>query len=258
MTPAHCHKTDPEPIRAARRMVLVLLALASVLAPPAWAGRNIPGRMEELDPKARQALQRLEQAYEGLSAYRARIVETRSMSLLAEEQELTGTMVYAEPGRVRWEYREPEHRIYVMKGDTLRGWIPQDRRVERVDLGRYRSRVDHMLGLDTGAKGIVNEFEVRIAADQSLEGADHLVLEPRARRVREKIARVHMWIDVDDGLLRRLGYEVPPGDRVTIDFVDIERDPPVSPGTFELDVPEDARVVEGKTSFGIPGLTGSD
>ena len=200
----------------------------------------------------------MESAYGALDAYRARIVETRSLSVLAEEQVLEGTMTYAEPGRVRWEYREPEHRVYVLVGDHLKGWIPADQRVERVDLGRYRKRVNRMLGVGTGAEGLVDEFEIELAAEQSLEGADHLVLEPRSRRVRRRIEKLHMWIGRDRGMLRRIGYEVPPGDRVTIDFLDIERNPSIDEATFELDVPEEAAVVEGETSFGVPGLTGSD
>jgi outer membrane lipoprotein-sorting protein len=251
------HGTSPAAARRARGLLLVAtLLLAGSLA--ALAGRTVPDRMEELEPRARDALERMDAAYDGLESYRARIVETRTLSLLAEEQVLRGNLVYSEPGRIRWEYREPEHRIYVLVDDRLTGWVPADRRVEKVDLGRYQRRVDRMLGLRSGAEGLVQEFEIALGPAGTVDGADHLVLEPRSRRVRRKISKLHMWIDQESGMMRRLGYEVPPGDQVMIDFREIERNPPIDEQVFQLDIPEDAKVVEGETSFGVPGLTDSD
>ena len=40
--------------------------------------------------------------------------------------------------------------------------------------------------------------------------------------------------------------------------LEIERNPAIEDGLFRLDIPEDAEVVEGETSFGVPGLTDSD
>jgi outer membrane lipoprotein carrier protein len=244
--------------RTALRRALVAGAVLAAAASLSLAGRTVPDRLDELEPRVREALERMESSYEGLDAYRARIVETRTLSVLADEQVLRGSLVYAKPGRLRWEYREPEHRIYVLVDDELTGWIPADKRVERVDLGRYQRRVDDMFAPGEGAEGLVQEFEIELGSGDPLEGTDHLVLEPRSRRVRRKISTVHLWIDRQSGMMRRLGYVVPPGDRVTIDFVEIERNPGVDEAVFELDLPEDAEVVEGETSFGVPGLTDSD
>lgn len=236
----------------------LLAALLVVTILPGHAGRAVPGAEDDLSPEIRQVLDRLDEAYEGLDSYRARIVETRELALLADEQRLAGELLYSVPGRVRWEYTEPEHRIYLLRDEELIGWIPGQNVVEKVELGRYRRRAERMLGVGRGAEGLVEEFEISLGASDDTLDADHLVLEPRSRRVRRRIERLHMWIDRQTGMTRRIGYEIPSGDRVRIDFLDIERNPEIAEGAFRLDVPAGARVVEGESSFGIPGLTERD
>ncbi len=195
-------------------------------------------------------LARMNQAQETLRTLRAELVETRSLSLLAEDEVLTGTLSFEKPGRVRWEYRTPEKKIYVLADGELTGWLPSEMRVEKLDLGRHESRIRRLVALGQDEASLRREF--RIGAVLGVGGeVEHLVLVPRSRRIRKKVRKVELWIDELTALPKRIVYETGEGDRVDLVLRKLVVNPRLVAETFAIDVPEGCEVVEGTSSFGF-------
>jgi len=248
------HRGPRRPDPAGRRAFAAVAALALLLA----AGPGLAGRGDHAaarDPRVQQVLDRIDRAQQGLVSLRAKVVEVRRLALLAEPQRLTGELLFERPGRLRWEYRTPERRTYVLADGKLIGWAPDRNEVERVSTKRYEKRLRRLIAIGEDAASIVKEFKVALAAESEVPGADELILVPRSHRVRKRVAEIRLWISRGDGLPHRIRYRSGDGDVVTLELVDIEINPKLPSTAFTLAIPPDAKVVEGLASLGFPGAS---
>ena len=228
--------------------LVAILLLAGVL-PAQASGR----RAKAADPALRRVLARMDEAQSSLRSLRARLVETRSLGLLTEDQVLRGSLALESPGRIRWAYDSPEKRVYVMDDGRLTGWLPEQNRLERVDLRRHEKRVRRLVAIGQDADSLRREFRVELLEQYAKAGRDRLKLVPRSRRVRKRVAEIQLWVDRKLGLPTELTYLTGDGDRVHVQLEQIEVNPSLSADTFSLDIPPGVKVVQGESSFGALG-----
>ncbi|MDQ7008384.1 MAG: outer membrane lipoprotein carrier protein LolA [Acidobacteriota bacterium] len=226
------------------------LALLAAVAPPVLAARRAPSSRPE-DPRLTAVLQRLDRAQGRLEAFTADLVETRTLSLLSESQTLEGRLTFQKPGRIRWEYRSPERKIYLLDGGQLTGWLPDQRRLEKVDLRRHEKRLRRLVGMGQDAAALRKEFKVTLLDGGEGDHPAHLELVPRSRRVRRHVARIELWLAPGTGLPDRFLYETADGDQVLVRLENMRINPELPAGAFRIDVPEGVEIVTGKTSFGV-------
>jgi outer membrane lipoprotein carrier protein len=229
------------------------LALAGG-AGDAHASARHQGASDE-DSRIDAILERVDRSAEQVDRFRARVVETRELALLAEAEKMSGTLLVERPGRIRWEYETPTPRTYVLDDGQITGWLPEENRVEKLDMSHRANRIERILAIGQGAAGLEREFRISLGdeAHGIVDDADMLVLVPKSRRVRRRVAELHLWISRDHGLPKRVSYQTGEGDVVTLDMSEFVLNPDVSENAFELDVPESAEIVEGVSSLGFGG-----
>lgn len=66
-----------------------------------------------------QLMDRVEAYYRGLEDYKADFVQTYTKVALSRTTESKGTLMIKKPGLMRWSYREPIEKLWVVDGDTL-------------------------------------------------------------------------------------------------------------------------------------------
>ncbi len=247
-------------LRVRGRTVLALHALivssvlfAFVADTPASAKRDRPD--PAVTAAVDQLLARISEVQETVDSFRAKVTETRSLALLAEDEVLTGTLSYAKPGKMRWEYDAPEHRIYVLAEGQLTGCLPDARRIEKLDLGRHEKRLRRLVALGQDGSSLRREFRIDAELDAETGKVDHLILVPRSRRVRKRMARVQIWFDEANALPERIHYETGDGDQVDLRLDGIVVNPDLSAETFIVEEPTGWEIVEGESSlsFGSGG-----
>ncbi|RMG43054.1 MAG: outer membrane lipoprotein carrier protein LolA [Acidobacteria bacterium] len=248
MTPATVSDGPFPPSRRLAALALVPLLLVPTIA---RAGRG----GAEVDPRVREVLARIDRAQQSLETLRAEVVETRELALLDDPQRLTGRLLYRKPDKLLWEYRTPERRMYLLADGKLTGWAPDRNEVERVSTSRYERRLRRLLAIGQDGASLAKEFRIELAERPAVEGTDELVLVPKSRRVRKRVAEIRLCIDRRDGLPRRIRYRSGDGDRVTLDLVKIEVNPELPGSAFTLAIPPDAKVVDGLASLGLPGAS---
>jgi len=238
--------------RAHRRLLSGALALTllAAAAPTTLAGRRASSSKPE-DPRLTAVLQRLDRAQAELEAFTADLVETRTLSLLSGSQTLEGRLIFQKPGRIRWEYRSPERKIYLLEDGQLTGWLPDERRLEKVDLRRHEKRLRRLVGMGQDGAALRKEFRVTLLGGGEDGQPAHLELVPRSRRVRRHVARIELWLAPDSGLPDRFLYETADGDRVLVHLENMKINPELPATAFRIEVPEGVEIVTGKTSFGV-------
>ena len=228
---------------------LTIAAVAVFLALP--AGRVLADRSRRQAEQERvdAVLARFDRAQRQIRTLRARIVETRELAVLEKPEVLRGTLYFARPGRVRWEYESPERRVYVLADGELRGLIPSRRRAERLDVARRQDRIERMLALGQSSKDLRREFRIELVPGHPSDAADELRLVPRSRRVRRRVRELHLWISRKTGLIDRIRFTTGEGDVITLAIDDVEINPELSAALFRLEIPEGYQLAEGLSSF---------
>ncbi|MBP7149380.1 MAG: outer membrane lipoprotein carrier protein LolA [Acidobacteria bacterium] len=228
-------------------------ALAGVLALGAAPAAREPRGKPAPDPAAAAVLARFDAARRGIRSFEAEVTETRSMALLSKAEVLRGTLTFQVPGRVRWAYREPEERVYVLADGQLTGWIPSRNRVEKVNVARREDRIRSLIAFGNEAQDLQREFQVSLVQPSSVAGADELLLVPDSRRLRRRVPEIRLWVDQRSGLLRQVRWLTGDGDRVQLELTNFRANPPLPADTFTLKIPPGAEVVEGVSSLGLFG-----
>jgi outer membrane lipoprotein-sorting protein len=227
---------------------VALLAFTFVAFPVNAATKAQQASVEEI-------LARLDRAQQEIESFRAHVRETRELALLAEPETLEGELIYREPGEIRWEYSEPERRVYVLSDGTLTGWLPNENRAERLDVSRSARRVERIVAIGQDSEELERSFRVRVGEraeiDEDLQDTDMLVLEPKSRRVRRRVEEVRLWIGRESGLPRQVRYVTGDGDTVTLEMTDFVVNPELPEGIFGLEIPPEADIVEGLSSLGF-------
>ena len=76
------------------------------------------------------ALQRaLQRRYELVRDFSADFTHTYEGGMLRTALVERGTVQVKKPGRMRWDYRDPERKLYLSDGDRLYSYLPEDRQV---------------------------------------------------------------------------------------------------------------------------------
>lgn len=95
-------------------------AQAGVPAPP-----EIPGAPAPLDTYVRQ----IESSYRAVKSWKADFVQVYRAG--DRERRESGTVVLGRGGRMRWEYRQPEAKLFLADGKVTELYVPADKQLQR-------------------------------------------------------------------------------------------------------------------------------
>lgn len=178
--------------RAAGRAVGVCVAALCVAAGP---GQAMAGsRAAALD----QVVDRLEKTYAAAADLTAHFRQTSTVMAAGQVQKASGVVEVKRPGRMRWEYAEPERRLFVTDGQTFWAYSPEDKQVlvqeTRGALGATP------LAFLMGAGGLRKEFHVRDAA-YGAGGEKTALLDLRPLKPTSTMARLVLEVDLASSLI---------------------------------------------------------
>ncbi len=81
-------------------------------------------------PAAAQIVRAMEARYHGAKTLKAIFLERYSEGRTVSRVE-SGTAYFSRPGRMRWEYEEPEQKLFLSDGKTVWFYVPSDHTVTR-------------------------------------------------------------------------------------------------------------------------------
>jgi len=105
---------------AVRRQFLAAFAASAIVA---------GASLRAAEPTAQELARSLQQKYDGISDFSADFVHKYRGGVLKKELTESGRLLVKKPGKMRWDYKTPEQKLFVSDGVKMYSYIPQDKQV---------------------------------------------------------------------------------------------------------------------------------
>jgi outer membrane lipoprotein carrier protein len=212
----------------------LLAALVAVLQPAAPAA---PGASPDAE-LARALVRVIEQHHAQTSDLVARFSQSYRSGLLGREIVERGVVSIKRPGRMRWEYKDPDEKLFVSDGRTFYFYVPADRQVVVSEQDDQRSLATRLL---SGKGGLLDEFTATL--EEPLEqGVLRLRLVPR--QPQPDVERA--FVDVEPrGRIRSILLEDAQGTRTRFRFENVRENTGLPERLFRFEVPPGVEVIHG-------------
>ena len=169
------------------------------------------------------------------SSGKARFAQIIVDKNLKQLQQATGTMMFARPGKFRWEYEKPYEQLIV--GDGSRLWV-YDKDLNQVSVRKLDKALgDSPAALLAGSNEIEKIYILTNLGNQ--EGLDWLEAVPKSKE--NAFERIRLGFSQSG--LETMELRDQFGQVTVIKFASIERNPKLSPELFKFVPPKGADVI---------------
>lgn len=183
----------------------------------------------------------VEDAYKDVQTLRADFVQVTRSSSMGEGEKQRGRVQLARPRKMRWDFTQPESKLFVTNGTTIWVYTPADKQVfVSDDLGGSDGGMDSLL---SNLENLDQFFDVSIVDRQG--GADHhsyvLKLSPKGGQAQFKSLRIELSRKRYD--LEKLVIVDAFDNETELTFTNLKVNPALSEGDFSFTVPAGIQVV---------------
>ena len=210
-------------------------------------GGTMPGAGAQPLGESPEDLQRaLQQRYDLVRDFSAEFTHTYQGGLLRTTLVERGTVLVKKPGRMRWDYREPERKLYVSDGEYLYSYLPEDRQVIIGELPAGDEATTPAMFL-AGAGDFATDFTAAFdAVDDPPPNSRVLRLTPR--RAERDFEFLVVVIDAPSlAIVRLVAYDLQ-GGVSTFFFSNLRENVGLSDRPFTFDIPRDTDVIDTTAS----------
>ncbi|HJY39726.1 MAG TPA: outer membrane lipoprotein chaperone LolA [Steroidobacteraceae bacterium] len=195
-------------------------------------------------PTAQAGQQKVESFLQGLDGLQAQFKQTLTDRNGQPTEEASGTLAISRPDRFRWDYREPYSQVIVSDGARI--WI-YDSDLEQVTVRKLDETLSATPAmLLSGRSNLSDNFSVTQA---SLEGSvEWIRMEPRRDDTDFKWVR----LGFEGAVLKYMQLADKLGQTTSLEFSNVERNPPLDPSRFTFTVPPGADVIGDASSQAAP------
>ena len=230
------------------RALRIVLALAGIALIPC----NVSSESAS-DPALDGVLARFDEVQMGVTTLSAQFTETTVNELLKEPMVARGRFYMTKPDSVMWEYTTPESMQFVIAKDEYLGYFPARKRAERRNIQRWRDQIFRFFGLGQVSGELKKFYDIRLEeSGAGMNDTYALVLDPKKRRVKKRMESVRFWVDRVTYLPVKVEYRDQKGNTRVIEFDQMQLNPDLSAGLYNLSLPSDVTVTTG--FGGIHGL----
>jgi outer membrane lipoprotein carrier protein len=187
---------------------------------------------------ARNLVRTIEQHHAQTTDLVARFTQSYRSGLLGREITERGVVQIKPPGRMRWEYKDPEDKLFVTDGRTFYFYVPADKQVIVSEQDVKHSLAARLL---SGKGGILDEFTATVEEPEE-QGVLRLKLVPRQPQSDVERATVDLE---PRGRIRAILLEDVQGNRTRFRFEDVRENTGVADRAFRFEVPKGVEVIRG-------------
>ncbi|MBI5486110.1 MAG: outer membrane lipoprotein carrier protein LolA [Deltaproteobacteria bacterium] len=232
------------PTIAAKTDAATTAADAGTATPPADATPAAPAEAAPAEGEltADQIITRVQELYDGTTSFQANFRQVFRHRLNPERsKEATGVVYLQKPGKMRWEYHDPERKLIVSDGTTLWAYEPEDNQVFEQSLSDtdLPSAVSFLLG----SGSLATEFDVRLVEEGADTSPDRYVLELRPKTPSSQYSRLVFLVDRSSFQVVRTVVFDHSGNTNSIEFAGITLNGDIPASQFRFVRPEGARVI---------------
>lgn len=197
------------------------------------------------DPGLAGTLRGVENKYNRLKTMRLRFEQIYSQGGRQNRQVLRreeGTLYLRKPGQMRWEYEEPEPKLFLTDGRQLTLYVPAENRATQMAV-KEADDLRTPLAFLLGRLRFDKEFEsVERVRDIPPVERGNLVVKAVPKRMADRVEWVVFEMSPDFAI-RRLIVAEPGGVQTEFRFQEEEADLPLSPQLFRFQPPAGTEIV---------------
>jgi outer membrane lipoprotein carrier protein len=185
---------------------------------------------------------RLQVRYDAIKDFTADFTQTYEGGVLRRKTTEAGTVLVKKPGRMRWEYKTPEEKLFVADGRKLYAWVPADRQVTVSALPADDAPATPILFL-LGRGQLARDFTPSIAAGVAGAPPDSLALTLVPKATVPDYDRLTLVVDKATLGLRMLIARDSQGGTSTFVFSKLKENVGLPDARFSFTIPRGADVV---------------
>jgi outer membrane lipoprotein carrier protein len=222
--------------RAIFPAILMLLAMAGTVRSETIAPAGAP-----VSKELKHVLDRLQRHYRDTRSFSAKFSEEIA-TVGAPKRKRQGTVSFRKPGRMRWEFQDPEKQTIVSDGETLYSYDPDLNQVVETPLKqalKSSSATSFLLGIGN----LNRDFKAAFASPATPTGPIDLILDAKAGGY-----IIAVGLDPKTYNLITLTLTDQLGDTTRIDFSDVHDNVELPDSIFAFKAPAGADVVTAPAS----------
>jgi outer membrane lipoprotein carrier protein len=108
---------------------------------------------------ADEIVDRIQQKYENLNNFSAQFTQIMVSKAFSRQEIEKGIVYLKRPGKMRWEYKEPEKKLMVSDGKTIYWYLIEDKQVQIMNLEEWKSEQTPILYL-SGRGKLKEDFDI--------------------------------------------------------------------------------------------------
>jgi outer membrane lipoprotein-sorting protein len=184
---------------------------------------------------------RVESKIRSLDALRANFEHIYYSSSVSTPLTEKGRFFYKKPGVLKWEYLDPEEKIFLYEDGLFQSYYPEENQLIQNSLSEEEGESE-FLSLLTGRIDLQNNYSVIFSSFPSDEPNSYqLKLTPKGE---SQDAYILLEIDKKKWLIRKAISFDWTGNKSEFVFTQIKVNPSLSKDTFRLNLPPDVEIIK--------------
>ena len=181
----------------------------------------VSAQMQLSENQSNEVIASLIKAVASMQSMQCRFVQEKTSTMLAEPSVAQGTMHYAAPDRMRWEYTTPYAFALVVNGDRIVKVTDGKAEVLEGNAGRmYQGMVGLIMGSASGKKLFdTTVFDITLYDDNSFWRADMI---PKRRDMKRMFNQLVFRFDKKTNGISRVEFVEAGGGTTSIQFEEIK------------------------------------
>jgi outer membrane lipoprotein carrier protein len=196
------------------------------------------------EPTALDAARALQAHYDSVRDFTADFTQTYVGGVLRKRITEQGRVRVKKPGRMRWDYTQPEHKVFVSDGSETYSYIPADHQVYVTPMPEGDEATTAVLFL-TGRGDLVRDFDVQYARDVTVD-PDEAALRLDPKRPDRDYDWIVIVFDRQNWQIRKLVAADSQGGTSTFQFRNMRENVGLSDDVFTFKIPRGVDVIRSK------------
>jgi len=182
-----------------------------------------------------------------IQTFAARFTQIKETGLMKEPLLSSGLVRFRRPNRIYLAYEKPQSLEIAIDGQKMRIYQTGKPQVEQYSLGPGKPMTQFLEPLIGVFQKTFAELEEKyIVTYGGMEG-DRLyrfLLLPKEEKTRKFLLRVELWTDRGSGAIERFRMTETNGDRLVLEFQNLQINPSLADPDLEIKAPPSVKVVE--------------
>ncbi len=219
-----------------------IVALSPAMAVVLWPATAAADATAEEAAKTAEVVQKVQAFYERTSSFKSPFTQEFTATLHNKKTSSKGTVTFAKPGKMAWEYSEPNGNRVVSDGTKLRVYEAANKQMyeQVVDKSQYPAALSFL----TGQGKLTDSFDFELFAGEKMQFPGGHVLVGTPKLPTPAYKKVLFYVDKATSQVRRVLILDGQGNKNKFDFLSPKVNEAVPAALFQFTPPAGTNVIK--------------